>query len=201
MKIILKIMIVTLFIFSTLVIPMAFGDEMIELDSGETIILKDDKTWDYVNEMKSETGTDSMKPVNAKYADDAVTVWDKALELGEVNYSKSVKLYLHYWNHTAKRVVGISTYVKITNPFGKVVFENTYHDETALGPLEKQRSDSFYHFDENPFIPNRPYNFMWQMAQNGTGKIEARILKVVFDDGSVLTARSSKPTSPKKKKK
>ncbi|MDD2582000.1 MAG: DUF3157 family protein [Desulfuromonadaceae bacterium] len=199
MKLFVAILIILLVTSSCI----CFADEIIELEDGKTIQLNDDKTWQYVepslNQKNPDPKVKAESPVkNVKYAEDAVDIWDKSLELGEVSYSKSVKLYLHYKNNTEKKVVGISTHVSVINPFGQTVLDNTFNDETTLEPMERSRNDTFWHFDENPFIHNLPYNNLWQMAQNGSGKVLTHVVKVVFEDGTVLTRKSSSAKSNKK---
>ena len=84
------------------------------------------------------------------------------------------------------------------HPFGNTVYETTYNDASTLEAMEIAHSDSFWHFDRNQFIANLPYNRMWQMAQNGTGKIITKVTKVVFEDGTVLNSRA-KPGKKGKK--
>jgi len=168
------------------------ADEIVTNQKGQKIVLKDDKTWEIVQEQ-------ILASTNIKYADEAVEVWDKSLELTEVNYSKSVALHLHYKNNTDKKVVGVTVTVRIANPFGKNVFENTINDEVVVAPLERMKNNTYWHFDDNPFIGDQPYDRLWMMAQNGTAKIDTKVQKVIFEDGSVLEAKSGGKSGSKKK--
>lgn len=183
---------VVIAIVSLMICPSSFADCIVTLENDKKVILRDDKTWDYTE----ESDVPQAKQ-NIKYANEAVEVWDHSIELTEVNYSKSVALHLHYKNNTDKKVVGVVTHVTVINPFGKTVFENTFEDEAVIEPNERMRNDTYWHFDDNPFISGQPYDLMWQMAQNGTAKIVAKVKKVVFADGSVLAA---KPAMKKKVK-
>jgi hypothetical protein len=127
-----------------------------------------------------------------KFAEDAVEVWDKSINLTEVNYQDAVALHLHYKNNTDKKVIGVAVFVSITNAFGKVVYQNTYEDEVVIEPKEQLRNDTYWHFDNNQFISGEPYDYLWQMAQNGTAKISTSIRKVIFEDGSILYSKSRK---------
>ena len=162
------------------------------LEDGRKVILRDDKTWDFV-----DTSTTSAPLITAKYAEEAVEVWDKSLTLQEVNYQDSVALFLHYKNNTNKKIIGLSVHVNILNPFGKSVSERTYDDETVLEPGQTLKNDTYWHYNDNPFISGEPYDLMWQIAKNGTAVIKTKIRKVIFADGTVLVNR---PNSNIKKK-
>ncbi len=168
-----------------------FAEQTVILYDGSKAVLKDDYTWEYYTE---PTPIPTVTPIKAKYADEAVEVWDSSLELIKVNYqtTDAVALHIHYKNNTDKKVIGVSTYVIIINPFGKVVLERTYDDEISLEPLEKQINTTFWYFENNEFIKDEVYDKTWQMAQKGTAKIKTKIIKVVFDDLTVLKARPSK---------
>lgn len=169
------------------------AEEIVTRKDGVQIILKDNFTWEQVK----STGI-----AEVKYSEDAVTVWDKALLRADGDYNKRLGLFLHYQNNTDKKIVGITVKVGILNPFGKSVFSTTYEDEAVLEPNEKQKNDKFWTFEDNPFIHDEPYDKMWQMADNGTAKIETKILKVILADGTILTPKpvksASKNLSPKK---
>lgn len=168
-----------------------FAEEVVTTKDGKEILLKNDKTWEYV----------IGKPANIKYAEDAIVVWDKSLTLEEGEYSnKFVALKLHYKNNTDKKVAGISVFVSIKNPFGKVVLENTYEDEVAVEPDEQMKSNTYWEYEDNPFINGQPFDLMWQMAQHGTAKIETKVLKVVFADGTLLESKSKTKRPAAKKK-
>jgi len=168
----------------------ANSDELLTRKDGKRILIKNDFTWSFDSTTEETSQSEEKKTI--KTVDDAVEVWDKSLSLTEVNYSDAVALYLHYLNKTNKRVIGISVYVAIKNAFGKIVFQNTYEDEVVIEPNEKLRNDTYWHFDNNPFIAGEPFDLMWQMAQNGTAQISTSIRKVIFDDGTILTSNSKK---------
>ena len=179
-----------LFIFS---LTSLFADEIVANSLGQKIILKDDNTW-VLQEIKPVS--ENIKKT-FRYASDAVEIWDKSLSysiesIEDARYYNSVILHLHYKNNTDKKVIGVSVYVQILNAFGKVVFENTFDDEVALEPNEKMRNTAYWHFDDNEFIHGEPFDLMWQMAQNGTAKIQTKVLKVIFEDGTILTTKKGK---------
>jgi hypothetical protein len=171
-----------------------FAEENAITKDGKVVILKDNNTWEYAGNPVSE----------GKYAEEAVEVWDKSLiyqpQNTEANrYSNSVGLFLHYKNNTDKKVIGVSVSISVVNPFGKSVYEATEDVETVLQPNEKKKSTTYWEFKENTFMNNLPYNSLWQMAKNGTAKIKTKILKVVFEDGTILTQKPEPKADNKKK--
>ena len=64
-----------------------------------------------------------------------------------------------------------------------------------MEPNERLKNTKFWRFLNNPFIDNEPYDHLWQMADNGTAKIETTVLKVIFEDGAVLKSELSEDES------
>lgn len=169
-----------------LLLAVASAQEIVTRKDGTKVQLNPDNTWQLV---KPSTSI----PVSELTPEQALTVWDTTLIEDEHNYNRAVKLSLHYWNQTDKKVVGIKVKYDIKNAFDKLILSNTVEDEAVLEPSEKQRSTSFWVFPNNQFINNEPYDNLWQLAKNGTGKVQTKVLKVIFEDGTVLdAARGSK---------
>lgn len=169
-----------------------FTAEILTRTDGKKVVLEDDKTWDYLNENGA-----SIEP---KYADEAVTIWDKSLAWHQADpdnmvYHDSVALFLHYKNNSNKKIVGIVTRVQIINSFGKEVFDNTFEDEVVVEPGEQKKNETFWRLGDNPFINDQPYDALWKIAQNGTATIVTNVLKVAFDDGTVVKNRTQKGKS------
>lgn len=128
----------------------------------------------------------------------AVTVFDTTMIVKEVNYSPSVTLTVRYENHTSKRVTGLVASLVVKNGFGNILHTATLQEDSAIEPGEKTSGDTYWHWDDNQFINGQPYDKMWQAASNNTAKVEVKILKAVFEDGTILKA--SIPQKTKKKK-
>ncbi len=173
------IIIMQLVIFANIIA----ADEILLTKDGKKVLLKSDHTWEYVED---------KKPVEVKYAEDAVQIWDKSLLRQDSEYEKRLGLFLHYQNNTDKKIIGVIVKVTILNPFGKSVLETTFEDEVILKQNEKQKNTKYWLFKDNQFIDDEPYDRMWSMADNGTAKINTQILKVVFDDGTILSAKTIK---------
>jgi hypothetical protein len=128
----------------------------------------------------------------------AVTVADTTIMLREVNYSQAVTLSVSYKNHTSKRVTGLLVNLVVRNGFGDVLHTQTLKDDASISPGERTESEAFWHWDDNQFIHGEPFDKMWQAVNNNTAKVEVKILKAAFDDGTVLA--STQPQKSKKKK-
>lgn len=137
----------------------------------------------------------SIVTADPKDAEEAVTVWDTQLlhERGEYGRN-AVHFYLHFENRAPKRVVGILTKVTIKNAFGRVVVEETFENEVSLAPGSKERSATFWKFEDNKFINGQPYDLLWKAAQDGTASVDVKILKVILEGGVVLTPAKTSPT-------
>ena len=177
-------------IFALLLSVSLFADEIVTTKDGKTVLLKDNFTWEYVL---------SSKITNIKYSEDAVTIWDKELLRKDGEYYKVVGVFLHYQNNTDKKVTGIVVKIDVVNPFGKSVLSTTYEDQVVLEANEKLKNDEYWVYKDNQFIDDEPYDKMWQMADNGTAKINTKIMKVIFADGTILTPKPMASKPPVKK--
>jgi hypothetical protein len=136
-----------------------------------------------------------VKTINWKngipqYSDQAVEISTASLtvspEPGNVNLS------LTYTNLTRRTISGIYTRIQIFNPFREKVLEQTYDEEIVIEPntwvrdsKQIEGSSMLYQAETNdPGV-------LYALAQNGTAKIKAAILKVAFDDGTVIKMKSS----------
>jgi len=132
--------------------------------------------------------TDYEKPI--KYVEEAVVVWDTTFYLSETSYGrKYVGLTFRYKNLTQKKVTGVKVFISITNSFGKIIYTGTFEDEVVLEPSETQKNSDSWIWEDNRFIDGEPFDYMWKSAKNGTAKIKCKILKVIFEDGTILKAR------------
>lgn len=157
------------------------------------VTLRDDGTWAIAPEAP-ESG-----PVTPpKTPEDAVKVWDYSLDHRKVDYSNAIALSLHFENRTQKRIIGVVTQVTIKNAFGKTIFSQTLEDEVSLFPEFRERSENFWHWQDNPFIKGEIYDNLWPTVDSGNAKVSTRVIKVVFEDGTVLSAPAKKPTKTSK---
>lgn len=171
----------------------ALADERATTDAGRVVLLRGDGTWAAV-----ESAAAPGVPAPPKTAAEAVAVWDTTIENVEGEYGqKFIRFFLHYENRAARRVIGVQLEAVIRNAFGRPVHESTFEDEVSLAPASRERSTSFYKFEDNPFIAGEVYDRLWKGADDGTLKVEVMVLKVILEGGEVLSAGRGK--APRRK--
>ncbi len=120
----------------------------------------------------------------------AVKVWDVSLLHKPDRLNSKVFLNFSFENRTYKTVIGVTTHVRILNPFGRAALTRMLENEVKLpareGIAESVRieSDSAWIFEELSMSPD--YRRLWKIAENGTAKIMIKVVKVIFEDRSVL---------------
>lgn len=122
----------------------------------------------------------------APYADAALEVWKSSLAVVMQDSTKALGLYLHYSNRSSFKIVKESVEVSIFNPAGKFLFKKTFEDSIVLDPLQKFENPNYFSFKNNAFVKDEPADRLWAVAQAGSARIKARVLKVVLEDGTVL---------------
>ncbi|KKM76785.1 hypothetical protein LCGC14_1376650 [marine sediment metagenome] len=139
-------------------------------------------------------------------AQDAVKVWSTSLRYKLDRTNSKIFLFLHFENLTYRNVIGVTTRVRIFNPFGKMVLSRVFEDEIMLprrkGIAESVRveNESGLVFEELSRKPD--YRQLLKVAVNGKANIQTEVLTVVFENGSVLkTPQRSYPRSSRKHKK
>lgn len=170
-------------------------------DSGEKVELSEDGTWKPAAEQANQEQPQTAAPLvaNPKTPDEAVSIYDTQLNRREHNYSNAVTFKINYKNKSAKKIIGIYANASFNNAFGKTVYTQNFEDEVVIEPGQMTNVDSFWTFKDNPYIANEPYDHMWQGVDNNTIKVKAKILKVVFEDGTVVeAAKAKKPTAKKR---
>lgn len=173
------------------------------LGSGERVVLHDNGTWTQAVEEPAGISDDiAVSPElvkNPKTPDEALTIYDTTLLHRDINYRKAITLALHYKNKSAKRVTGVVSHVKITNAFGKTILSKTFEDETSVEPGKLHKADTYWHFDDNPFIAGEAYDLLWAAVDNNTAKVSTKVMKVVFEDGTTVSAKAAAPAVKRKK--
>lgn len=181
----------TIFILTALFCAaIGYAGEVVIRANGSKVLLKDDHTWVGLENTSGSAVANRLSDSRLIYAaEDAVEVWDKSLSLTNINNRNSVALYIHYLNNTSKKVISVTVNVAIFNSFGKLLFQKIFEDIVALQPGERLRSTTFWHFDDDPYVPGEPYDLIWKAVQNGTAKMAISVRKVIFDDGNVLVSK------------
>lgn len=125
-----------------------------------------------------------------RHARNAVKVWDVALLHRSNGLNSKVLLSLNFENLTYRNVIGVATHVRILNSFGRAALTRTFENEVVLparkGIQESVRieNNSAWPFEELSLSPD--YRHLWKIAENGTAEIEVRVLKVIFEDRTIL---------------
>ncbi len=123
-----------------------------------------------------------------KTPDQAVVIFNAALNIEEINFRDAVTLRLDYENKTNKRIIGVSVRVIVKNAFGKETLNTKLDDEISIPAGGMTGNVSPWYWQDNPFIKDQPYDKMAASVQNDTAKITTKILKVIFEDGTSVTA-------------
>lgn len=160
-------------------LPLA-SDEVVVSKEGKKILIKDNFTWQYVPNNLSQ---------KVKFAEDALIVNNIWLAEEDKEYEKAIALYWSYTNLTDKKIIGVEITTEVVNAFGKVVYVETHEDEHVIESNEVETGGHGYIFSDNQFIHDQPYDRFLSMVRNGTAKYNTRILKVIFEDGSVLISK------------
>lgn len=170
-------------------------------DSGEKVELHDDGTWKPITEQpgQDKPQSDSTLTSNPKTPDEALSIYDTQLNRREYNYSDTVTFKINYKSRSAKRIIGVYSNATFSNAFGKTVHVQNFEDEIVIEPGQMTNADSFWTFKNNPYIANEPYDHLWQGVDNNTIKVKTKILKVVFEDGTVVEANKAKKSTTKKR--
>lgn len=132
-----------------------------------------------------------------KKPSDAVDIIDITMNHRQLNYRDAVTMAIQYRNKTTKRIVGIVVRVTATNAFGKPVLSDLFEDEVVIEPGKLSSKDQYWHWDDNPYIKNEPYDRMAIPVQNDSIKTKASVLKVIFADGTKVEATTPAPRKQK----
>lgn len=144
------------------------------------------REWEQAEEirLRSEAG-------RIRRAREAVKVWDVQLLHKPDSFNSKVWLLIHFENVTYKPVIGVTTRVRIRNPFGKVALVRTFENEVELqgrdGIAESVQveNDSAWVFEELAFM-SPDYRKLWKIAKDGTANIQITVTKVIFEDRTIL---------------
>jgi hypothetical protein len=99
-------------------------------------------------------------------------------------FNDRVEVVPTFHNGTKKTVVAIEHTLAITDAFGDKVINGSSKLDIKIPPGKTVESESFYYWDDNPFIPNEPYDRLNGAVNTGVAKAEMVVSKAVFSDGT-----------------
>lgn len=100
-------------------------------------------------------------------------------------FNPRVELHPVFRNDSDKTVVGISHRMIVRNAFGDVLVQGEDNLDIRLAPGATAKSETFYFWEDNPFIHDQPYDRLSGPVGSGTAKAEITVLKVVYSDGTI----------------
>lgn len=121
-----------------------------------------------------------------------ITMTNVVLRVQKQDYKKDVfnpriEALPTFKNDSKKTVVAVEHTLVITDAFGDNVIDSVGKLDVKIPPGETVQSDTFYFWDDNPFIANEPYDKLYGPIGTGVAKTSGVVTKVVFSDGSVET--------------
>ena len=100
-------------------------------------------------------------------------------------FSSRARVNIQFKNNTGRTLVGVEHQFVIRNSFGKVLHQGRDQMDVRLAPGETGPRGLFYFWEDNPFIHDEIFDKVSTAFSSGTAKVDVKILKVVFSDGSI----------------
>ncbi|PDT47431.1 hypothetical protein CO661_11850 [Sinorhizobium fredii] len=153
--------------------------------------------------LKRLTCFDSIRPEGAATAAhiaprpqsaSPVTITDVELrtqgkDLKSSVYNPRVEAILTFRNDSKKTVVAVEHTLIIADAFGEKVIDGSSKLDIKIPPGKTVRSETFYYWQDNPFMSGEPYDRLYGPVGTGVAKATIAVTKAVFSDGSVETYR------------
>lgn len=89
-------------------------------------------------------------------------------------------------NETGKVVVGFRFKASFVSAFGDEIFSFDGESSERVGTSKSSTAETYYFFEDNPFIANEPYDKLKIFQAAGTGRVTTKVTAVVFDGGEVV---------------
>lgn len=167
----MKNIIITLFF---LVWSQCLVAEQVQTLDGRTILLKDD-------------GTYQVLPSKNTQVDFTIKTTSHYFKHHENEYKqKFIRFMPIFENVSDRKITAVRFTSKFLDPFGDEIFTLNGDSDEMIMPDKKTTSNMFYNFEDNPFISDQPYDKLLSSVINKTGKIQTKIIAVVFEDGDIL---------------
>jgi hypothetical protein len=102
-------------------------------------------------------------------------------------YGAHVRAYFQFRNNTAKTLTGLVYETTFMDSFGDTLYKAEMKDQLKVPSGRKNSMDTFWYWEDNPFIDDQPYDKLQSAAGAGTIKVKVKLKKAVFSDGTVVT--------------
>lgn len=100
---------------------------------------------------------------------------------GEYSHEQQVRLSFTFTNTTARNVHGVMIRCIIKDPFQEELLNTFLKEQVVIPGNRSVTMDSYWVWDSY----KDEYKRLWQVTQNGTAKIQADVVQVVYADGSM----------------
>ena len=80
--------------------------------------------------------------------------------------------------------MAIAHTMTITDAFGEKVVDGEGKLDIKIPPGKSVESDTFYMWEDNPFISGEPYDKLQGPVSTGTAKATMLVTKTIYSDGS-----------------
>lgn len=102
-------------------------------------------------------------------------------------FNPRIELRLSFNNSSEKAVVALAHTLVVRDAFGDTIVSQNGKLDITIPPHKTAESQSFYYWEDNPFIPDQPFDNMIGPVNERTATVEIKVTKVVFKDGTIET--------------
>ncbi|NKK37641.1 hypothetical protein GFL72_23865 [Rhizobium leguminosarum bv. viciae] len=136
----------------------------------------------------AEASTEPTTPSNTRSKAQVETVSAK-MRVQNKDYQRQVfnarvELVPTFKNTSEKTVVAIAHTLTVTDAFGDKIVDGESKLDIKIPPGKTAVSETFYFWDDNPFIQGEPYDKLTGPVSTGTAKATLIVTKVIYSDGT-----------------
>lgn len=99
-------------------------------------------------------------------------------------FNDRVELVPSFKNNSKKTVVAIAHTLSIIDAFGDKIVDGESKLDIKIPPGKTVVSETFYTWEDNPFIKGEPYDRLTGPISTGTAKATLNVTKVIYSDGT-----------------
>lgn len=99
-------------------------------------------------------------------------------------FNDRIELIPSFKNSSKKTVVAIAHTVSITDAFGDKIIDGDSKLDIKIPPGKTIVSETFYTWEDNPFIQGEPYDKLSGPVSTGTAKAVLNVTEVIYSDGT-----------------